>query len=191
MSKVNPRTISEYYALPGEYNVELIDGVFYEVPVKGTLHQDIASYFHILIGGYVREQGIDCKVYEGPVGIRILQDNYNIFKPDLFAVFNKVIIGRAGICGAPEFIIEIITDKASRRAMNAKFERYCDAKVKELWIVDVQGRKLESYIYSGDKYLKKVYNLEGEILIGTFKEKLSINLNEINDIIEEYELMKD
>ena len=50
MGNMKRKTVIDYFSLPEGCRVELIDGTFYEVPVQGVLHQDIASYLHVVIG---------------------------------------------------------------------------------------------------------------------------------------------
>ncbi len=48
-------TAEDYYALPDECYVELIDGVFYDLTAPGIRHQMIASEIARLLGNHVRK----------------------------------------------------------------------------------------------------------------------------------------
>ena len=49
-------TVDDYFALPDEQRVELIDGVFYDMASPTILHQDIIFYFQIKIYQYISKK---------------------------------------------------------------------------------------------------------------------------------------
>ncbi|WP_051197862.1 Uma2 family endonuclease [Butyrivibrio sp. MB2005] len=186
MSAVCRKTVIDYYALPGEIRTELIDGDFYEVPRRGTLHQDIASYLHIVIGRYIFEQGLDLKLYEGSVSVMVACDDYNMVEPDLMIVSDKSMIGGLEIYGAPDFIAEIVSDGTRKRDLISKVKLYKDSGVKEYWVIDPAAGNLYKYIFMEGKDEPEVFDLECSVTVSIFDNRLSVDLSGIRDIIDEH-----
>lgn len=187
MPIVNSYSILDFYALPEEIHVELINGRYYEMPVLGAMHQDLASYFHILIGEFISELGIDCKIYEGSVNVMILQDDYNMFQPDLMIVTDKSILGKREVYGAPDFVLEIISDEIRRAAIDEKVECYERAGVKKLLIVDIKNRSLTVYDHDGNSYNCEQYDFVGKVDMNLLGGQVVIDLEKIGCIADDYE----
>jgi Uma2 family endonuclease len=186
MSAVNRRTVIDYYALPSEIRVELIDGDFYEVPRRGTLHQEIASYFHIVIGSYIFEHGLEFKLYEGSVGVMVACDDYNMVEPDLMIVSDKSMIGGLEIYGAPDFIAEIVSDDTRNRDLISKVKLYRDSGVKEYWAIDPAAGNLYKYIFMEGTDKPRVCDFHSLMPVSIFDDRFMVDLSKIREIIEEH-----
>ncbi len=79
-------------------------------------------------------------------------DEFNTYQPDLLFVSNtrRNIFnpdGR-GITGAPDVVVEILSDSTRRRDLNEKLPVYAANGVREVWIVDLDA--ITVTIHSGD-----------------------------------------
>ena len=183
-------TIDDYFALPDGDRKELIDGVFYDMATPLTVHQDIVGYMYLEIGNFIRKNKGKCKVFVAPSAVRLDCDKKTMVEPDIYVVCDKDKIKRFGNYGAPDFILEVLSDSTRKKDLGVKVYKYINAGVREIWYIDVKTRKLLTY-YEGDDYMPTVYPLEGMLGLAIYDDKLQINLSEIGDIIEEYSTITD
>ena len=186
MGNMKRKTVIDYFSLPEGCRVELIDGTFYEVPVQGVLHQDIASYLHVVIGSYIRDKRDYCRIYEGPVSVIVARDDYNLVLPDIIALFDSSISNKDEIFGAPEFIAEIVSDKTRERDLSLKVGLYQRAGVREYLAIDIGNRLAIRYDFYNNIAEPEVRELEGELSLRVFEDKLSLKLGDIAGIIDSY-----
>ncbi len=183
-------TIEDYFALPDGDRKELIDGVFYDMATPLTVHQDIVGYMHLEIGNFIRKNKGKCKVFVAPSAVRLDCDKKTMVEPDIYIVCDKDKIKRFGNYGAPDFVLEVLSDSTRKKDLGIKVYKYINAGVRELWYIDVKTRKLLTY-FEGDDYMPTVHPLEGMLGLSIYDGKLQINLAEIGEIIEEYSTITD
>lgn len=183
-------TIEDYFALPDGDRKELIDGVFYDMATPLTVHQDIVGYMHLEIGNFIRKNKEKCKVFVAPSAVRLDCDKKTMVEPDIYIVCDKDKIKRFGNYGAPDFVLEVLSDSTRKKDLGIKVYKYINAGVRELWYIDVKTRKLLTY-FEGDDYMPTVHPLEGMLGLSIYDGKLQINLAEIGEIIEEYSTITD
>ena len=59
-------TLDDYYALPDDQRVELIDGVFYDMSAPSTIHQIISLNMSIQIKRFIDKNKGNCMVFIAP-----------------------------------------------------------------------------------------------------------------------------
>ena len=79
-------TLDDYYALPEERRVELIDGVIYDMAAPSAIHQRILGDLYVLFRECADKYGMPCEVFLSPFDVRLDKDNYTMVQPDLLAV---------------------------------------------------------------------------------------------------------
>ena len=91
------------------------------------------------------------EVFDAPLDV-FLSANETV-QPDIFFVSqtNRKII-RDRIHGAPDLIIEILTDLSEYHELGQKRKLYEKAGVKELWVVDSMEKTIEVFVLSGKAY---------------------------------------
>ena len=81
-------TIDDYYLLPDERRVELIDGVFYDMTCPLKVHQLIlGELFYSLYPCAGAHQ--ECELFFAPSDVRLDNDEMTMVQPDLFAVVER------------------------------------------------------------------------------------------------------
>ncbi len=108
-------------------------------------------------------------------------DDENVVQPDiLFISKDRLdIIGEKNIQGAPNLVIEIISENSVYRDMVQKKRLYARFGVKEYWIVIPEEKEVEVYILKGEAYqLYKTYT-KVDILESPSLKGLKIGLKEI------------
>ena len=178
-------TLDDYYALPKDQRVELIDGVFYEMLAPRTVHQDIEGYMYTVFYEYIRKNKKPCKVFMAPTDVQICCDNRNMLEPDLLVVCDQDKIKGFGICGAPDFVLEILSKSTRKKDMTIKLGKYLEAGVKEYWIIDPHKEKLITYDFTDEDYVPCVYALTGSVPVAISGGELLIDLGPVAESIRE------
>ncbi len=77
-------------------------------------------------------------------------DLFNTYQPDLLYVSNerRQILERLGATGAPDVVVEILSDSTRRRDLGEKLPVYAANDVREVWIVDLEAATVA--IHTGD-----------------------------------------
>ena len=64
-------TLDDYYALPEDRRVELIDGCIYDMAAPSTIHQLIAGEVHRQISNFILEHDGPCMPFISPVDVQL------------------------------------------------------------------------------------------------------------------------
>lgn len=178
-------TLDDYYALPDERRVELIDGVIYDMSAPSFVHQHILGTVFAAMQNYISSKGGACLPMMAPVDVRLDCDDKTMVQPDVLILCDKSKICKWGINGAPDFCLEIISESTSRKDYIKKLQKYTEAGVKEYWIIDPLRKVLLTYNWKDD-YLPHMYPLEGQAGLALYDEELQIDLDGIASLIQDY-----
>ncbi|WP_282775761.1 Uma2 family endonuclease [Phaeodactylibacter xiamenensis] len=135
-------TYADYLTWQLDEMVELIRGkVVRMAPAPGTSHQSASSNLHVAIGSYLI--GKKCKLFSAPFDVRLplpeaeQQQNKTgtVVQPDLCVICDISKLDDRGCNGAPDWIIEILSQSTAHKDLNEKFELYRHAGVQEYWVV--------------------------------------------------------
>jgi Uma2 family endonuclease len=177
-------TLEDYYALPDDQRVELIDGVFYEMNAPAGIHQVIGGELFALFREYIRRNKGECLPIMSPIDVQLDCDEKTMVQPDVLILCDRdKLVKRGGVYGAPDFIVEVLSPSTKRKDMIKKNQKYLDAGVKEYWMVDPDEKRIMVYLYD-DPDVVHLYSFEDEIPVGIFEGKCKINFAEIYEYIE-------
>ena len=166
----------DYYVLNKGDRVELINGVFYDMsPSPLRIHQEISMELSVLIHSYIKKNNGGCKVYYAPFDVQLSDDT--VVVPDISVICDKNKLTKKGCTGAPDWIIEIVSDNAVNDYVR-KLNLYQIYGVKEYWIVDPKTKKVMVYIF-GDDFSTTIYNFADTIPVNIFNGNLKINISEL------------
>ncbi len=171
-------TLSDYYAVPEDFRVELIDGVFYDMAAPTFDHQKIAGEIHRQIANYILDNNGTCEVGISPIDVQLDCDDKTMVQPDVFILCNhdKVLMGR--VFGAPDFVLEVISPSTKRKDYFKKLEKYENAGVREYWILDPYKKQLVVFFFEGDVYAQ-LHNLTQPVPVLIYEGKLQIRFEHI------------
>ena len=167
-------TIDDYFALPDERRVELIDGVFYDMGAPTGLHQLIAGEVHRQIANYILERGGDCMVLISPVDVQLDCDERTMVQPDVLIVCDPDKEQNGRIFGAPDFVLEVLSPSTSKKDSYLKLMKYMNAGVREYWIINPFKEKVIIYTLEDDG-IPMICGFDRPIPVGIYGGKLSID----------------
>ena len=181
-------TLEDYYALPDERRVELIDGVIYDMSAPAIIHQKILGELFILFRECMDRHEGKFEVYLSPCDVRLDRDNRTMVQPDLLVVCEEYDVRAKNIEGAPDLTLEILSPSTRSRDMLLKLYKYANAGVREYWIVDPEQKTVFVYDLEHENYYPDKYSFEDSILIRISGGECSIDFSRILRRIERYYL---
>jgi Uma2 family endonuclease len=179
-------TLDDYYALPDERRVELIDGVIYDMSAPAIIHQKILGELFILFRECMDWHEGNCEVYLSPCDVRLDRDNRTMVQPDLLVVCEEYDIGAKAFDGAPDLTLEILSPSTRSKDMLLKLYKYANAGVREYWIVDPDQQTVLVYDLGHENYYPEKYSFEDRIPILISGSECSIDFSRIMRGIERY-----
>ena len=175
--KLEIYTIDDIYALPDGQRAELIDGVIYNVAPPSFRHQYLSSKLVSKINQYIEEKKGDCIVVAAPFAVFLNKDDKLYLEPDISVICDKAKIDNKGCNGAPDFIIEIVSPSTKQNDYGIKLFKYCNAGVREYWIVDPIKNRIMVYNFENKTSVME-YTFTDKVKVGIY-EDLEIDFSEI------------
>ncbi len=175
-------TLRDYYELPEECRVELIDGKFYDMAAPSTIHQALSLAIGQKISGYIMGKKGKCVPFTAPVDVQLDCDDRTMVQPDVLVVCDRSKIIRRCVYGAPDFIIEILSASTRKKDMTLKLTKYAEAGVCEYWLVDPDKRKIIVYDLENEE-IPAIYGFDAKVPVGIFDGECEIDFAEIYEYI--------
>ena len=176
--KMGQYTLEDYYALPDDKRVELIDGYFFDMASPSAVHQIAASEIVWQIKSYIRKKKGKCIPFIAPMDVQLDCDDKTMVEPDVFVVCDRSKVINRCIMGAPDFIVEVLSDATKRKDATTKLTKYRDAGVREYWMVDAVKKRVVTYFFEEDE-LPVIYGFEDEIPVHIYGGELRIDFKEV------------
>ena len=145
-------TYSDYLSWQWAEMTELIRGKIFKMsPAPSSKHQIVSGNLFGLLWNYLR--GKKCQVFIGPFDVRLPlspkqksdREIITVVQPDLCVVCDPTKIDERGCLGAPDLIIEILSEHTSSKDLREKFDVYEEAGVREYWVVHPQEQTVLVY----------------------------------------------
>ena len=175
-------TLEDYYALPEEQRVELIDGVFYDMASPLSIHQLLVGEIYGKLKEYIKKKEGKCIPFVSPTDVQLDCDDKTMVQPDVFVVCDRDKITRKGIYGAPDFIVEVLSNATKKKDMYIKLMKYLNAGVKEYWMVDPEKKIVLVHDFQKDNDVK-LYGFDTRIQVGIFDGDCQIDFGEIDEYV--------
>lgn len=172
-------TYEDYLKTPDDVRYELIEGELLKTPSPDTRHQRISMRLSSRIYQHVTENQLGEVFF---ASFDVYFDNENVFEPDILFIHKDRlnIIGEQNVQGAPDLVVEILSESTAYRDTIHKKKMYARFGVKECWLVAPEDKLVEVYTLKGQgeyQLLKTYYDkdiIESETIGG-----LKISLAEI------------
>lgn len=154
-------TLEDYYNMPDEHRVELIDGVIYDMTAPSIVHQFVTgAVFNQIFNVFMEHDG-NCLPILSPIDVQLDGDEQTderemrkqtVVQPDLIILCDPRKNAGGRICGAPDFVMEVVSPGSRRRDMVIKLNKYMNAGVREYWIADPYEERVIVYDFSGEDF---------------------------------------
>lgn len=171
-------TYEDYAALPDDKRYELIEGELIMTPAPMTRHQIISGEVDFALRSFVKRNKSG-RVFSAPTDV-VLSDDV-VVQPDILFVSNEraAIITAANIQGAPDLVVEIVSDSSAHLDFGRKKRLYDRYGVAEYWIVipDAEAVEVFSRTEKGlvlNRRYEKWETLESGLLAGFGMELVEI-----------------
>jgi len=145
-------TYADYLTWEWPEMMELIRGKIYKMsPAPSSTHQKISGQLFLKIGNFLVEK--KCQLFSAPFDVRLPvskskredKDIVTVVQPDLCVICDPSKIDERGCLGAPDWIIEILSQRTSAKDLREKFDVYELAGVTEYWVVHPQEQTILVY----------------------------------------------
>ena len=177
-------TIEDYYKLPDDRRVELIDGYIYDMASALPVHQAILGELFVRLYACV-ENHPECELFIAPSDVRIDNDDNTVVQPDLYIFCNRRENSKKIISGAPGFITEILSPSSRYNDLFRKLNKYRNAGVREYWIVDPEHLKVTVYDLEHDA-LPETYTFSDTVPVGISEGTCRIDFSGIYERVKRY-----
>ena len=175
-------TVEDYYLIPKERRVELIDGVIYDMVSPTAIHQILSTELCNIIRSYISQQKGRCIVMAAPMDVQLDCDDKTMVQPDVMVVCDRDKITRKCIYGAPDLAVEILSDSTKKKDMYVKLGKYMEAGVREYWLVDPKGKKVIVYDFEAE-VTPIIYGFSSKVPVGIFKGECEVDFAKIYEYI--------
>ncbi len=138
-------TVEDYYGIPeGWPRTELIDGEFIMPPAPSLRHQRICRELKFLIHSYLKQNPIG-EIFFAPCDVILSQ--FSVLQPDLVFLLKEHadILTAKAVEGAPDLVVEILSESTGHLDRGAKMQVYVAAGVREYWIIDPEQDTVEVF----------------------------------------------
>lgn len=171
-------TLEDYYAVPEDRRVELIDGVIYDMGAPNNKHQVLVGEIFAVLRDYIRRKRGKCIAVLSPADVQLDCDNKTMLQPDVFVICDRDKLLLSHTYGAPDFVVEILSPSTRKRDIGLKLGKYIDAGVREYWIVDPKNQKVIVYDLEKD-LLPVIYGFNESVPVQIFDGDCKIDFAEI------------
>ena len=181
-----PYTLEDYYALPDDRRVELIDGFFYDMATPYVIHQRILSllFYQFLEG--TRTHDSPCTVLISPCDVQLDRDNKTMLQPDLFILCRPLDIRAQSSPGAPDLTLEILSPSTRSKDMLLKLSKYQHAGVREYWVVDPDAGEVYVYFFEEKGVDPEICSFKDRIPVHISGGECQIDFSEIYEDVKRY-----
>ena len=137
-------TAADYEQLPESAPFQLINGKLIFMAAPEIIHQRILRKLNFELEFYLRNNPVG-EIFFAPTDVKL--NEKNIIQPDLLfvSIARKNIVGELNITGAPDFVVEILSDSTAKKDYEEKMELYGKYDVVEYWIVKPKEESVEVY----------------------------------------------
>ncbi len=168
--------------------LELLKGYLQKLAAPSSFHQEISGNLFTTFKSYIRQSQKPCKVFHAPFDVRFYserksmladKDIFTVVQPDICVICDRSKIDQRGCLGAPDFIIEILSDSNPKTDLKDKFKIYQEYGVTEYWIAFPDQKMIQKFVLTEGKYQLEGMYVENEEISPNLFPDLKVDLTEI------------
>ena len=175
-------TIEDYYNLPNEHRVELIDGVIYDMTAPTYVHQGFGGEIYAVFRDYIRKNKGKCMAFISPADIQLDRDNKTMVQPDVFVICDRDKLKKRVLFGAPDLVVEILSPSTRKKDIVIKTRKYRLAGVREYWIVDPMHKQICVHEFAKND-ITALYSFDDCVPVGIWDGKCVVDFKEIYEYL--------
>jgi Uma2 family endonuclease len=171
-------TYADYLRLPDDRRFEIIRGELFEMAGPRPTHQDVAGTLYRLMGNWLDKNPVG-KCYISPIDVVLTNDT--VVQPDVIFIARKrlgIVTDRA-VEGAPDLVVEVLSEKTRKRDFAVKRRLYAAHGVREYWIADPECERVEIFVLEKGELVKRAEATEGKVASLVVLPRLRIPLAKI------------
>lgn len=157
---------------PGR-QADLIDGEINMHSPVSIRHAKLLNFVDRLMAGFVEAHDLG-EVFREVVAVRL--SSRNVFLPDL-AYYQKQrlnLIKETAIEGAPDLVVEVLSQRTADRDVGVKFAEYEQHGVNEYWVLDPETLAHRFYAREGELLVEFAYReptIRSTVIPGLFLQR--------------------
>jgi len=177
-------TYEDYLLFPENGNRhELIDGDHFMSPAPRTVHQSILLNLSNAFFNFLKKSRLG-KIFIAPTDV--VFSDLDVVEPDLLFIASKNshIITEKNIQGAPDLVVEILSESTRKTDEIIKRKLYERYGVQEYWIVDTELEMVKIYCMTEKGYIRtaEISCALNAVLTTSLLPGMEIKLTEIFEI---------
>jgi Uma2 family endonuclease len=136
---------------------QLIEGELVKMAGANEPHQVFIGELYFAVRSQIGAPGA-FEIRLPPFDVYI--DEHNTFQPDLLFVSSerRHILSSRGVTGAPDVVVEVLSESTRQRDLNVKMPVYGRNGVREMWAADLRNGTVSKYVGDGETLtLEQVY----------------------------------
>lgn len=156
---------------------EIIEGELVVSPSPVEKHQRVVgNVFELFLRA--RRAGYG-RAYVAPFDV--IFDDLNAMQPDVIFIGRErqSIIKREGIRGAPDLVVEILSESTRHRDVGVKLRAYARFGVTRYWVIDPVAEALQPYVLTDNGYTAQTLLKSGDELVCPLFPGIVVDVGEL------------
>lgn len=169
------------YIPPDRNRYETVDGDLLVTPAPIPLHQAIVGNLFAALHEFVRRHRLG-QVLVAPCDVVL--SPHTVLEPDLLFVSRSRlhIIGAKNISGAPDLVVEVLSEPTAHADRHVKPKQYALYGVLELWLIDPEARTMEIFRLRDGAYELAEHLVSGQDITSPLFPGFSLALDSLWEI---------
>jgi Uma2 family endonuclease len=168
---------ADYLEWEGPERYELINGEAFLMASPSVEHQAILMEIARQIANFL--VGKPCRVFVAPLDVRLFpredKSDDTVVQPDILVVCDKSKLSKGSVDGPPDLVMEIVSPSNTQKLMFLKFQTYLKAGVREYWVLEPDGKRLQVCVLDKDRYIASAYS-DKDVVPVSVLEPLTLEL---------------
>lgn len=175
-------TLEDYFAIPDDQRVELIDGVIYDMASPTTVHQALGDEINVRFREHIKKNKGKCFTVTAPLDVQLDCDDKTMVQPDVLIICDRGKFQNGRVFGAPDLAVEVLSPSTRKKDLSIKLDKYRNAGVREYWLVDPSKQRVCVYLLEKDEF-PTIYTFEQKVPVGIWNNECEVDFAEIYDYI--------